>query len=405
MRVRTLKRVDHWLGLSLVALLGPLGLLDRLLGRLLPWRRRGLEVRGRLVVVKILGGGSLLIALPALQALRERYPDVRMTLLCSPGVRPFGEMCGVFDDYAAVSTDSLPRLLRSCLSAYARVFAADTVVNLEIHSKLTGVFCFLTAARNRLGLSLNWNRWQNTLITHSLFYNDSAPIYVAYFQLARALGATIPPMEEVARRFRAHNGLEDCRDAVPADWPRPLVALAPFCSDLTPEREFTPEEWVTVLRPRLAGRTGTVMILGGPADRARSAVLAAVLEAGLPGWRVADLAGRERLAGSARRLAAADELVTIDSGINHIARLLRLPITSYWGPTEPYRRLAPFADGGNETVVYRKIFCAPCVHLMDEAPCLGNNVCMKQYVGPVDQRALDTGWAVHGRPDRAETER
>lgn len=399
MRVRALKRIDLWLGSLLVGLLSPLALL----GRLAPWRRKGLEVQGRLVIVKILGGGSLLVALPALQALRDRYPHVRMTLLCSSGVRPFGEMCGVFDDYAMVSTASLSDLLTSCLTAYARVFAVDTIVNLEIHSKLTGVFCFLTAARSRLSLSLNWNRWQNNLITYSLFYNDSAPIYLAYFQLARALGAEIPPMAAAARRFCAHNGLDKAQET-PPDWPRPLVALAPFCSDLTPEREFTPGEWVSILRSRLPDAAGSLILLGGPADRPRSALLAAALQEGLSGWRVVDLAGCENLIGSARWLAAADELVTIDSGVNHIARLLRMRITSYWGPTEPYRRLAPFDDSDNETVVYRKIFCAPCVHLMDEAPCMGDNICMKQYVEPLDQRALAAGWAVRGRIDRPEAQ-
>lgn len=393
MRVKTLKQADHWLGLALVVLLSPLARLARLVSR----RDHTLEIRDRLVVVKILGGGSLLIALPALQALRERYPGARMTLFCSPAVKIFGEMCGVFDDYVVVSTAGPRQLLTSAAAAFVRLFGADTIINLEIHSKLTGVFCFLLAARNRLGLSLNWNRWQNSLITYSLFYNDSAPIYLAYFQLARALGARIPAMDEAGRRFRVHNRLDTPR-ACPDDWPRPLVALAPFCSDLTPEREFTAQEWATVLRGKFPQEAGTILILGGPADVPRSTRMGAELAAAFPGWRLVDLAGKETLTGSAHWLTTVDELVTIDSGINHIARLLRTPVTSYWGPTEPSRRLAPFADGARETVVYHKAFCAPCVHLVDEAPCQGNNICMKQHLGPVDERAIDSGWAIHGRP-------
>lgn len=392
MKVSSLKRMDHWLGLFIIALLSPLANLLRLLSR----RDHSLVVRGRLVVVKILGGGSLLIALPALQGLRDRYPDVRMTLLCSPAVRKFGETCGVFDDYVEISTRSAFGLMTSCIRAFAGLWAADTVVNFEIHSKLTGVFCFLLGARNRLGLSLNWNRWQNSLITHSLFYNDGAPIYIAYFQLARALGAEIPAMDEAGRRFRAANGLEVAHPR-PADWPEPLIVLAPFCSELTPEREFTPEEWVAVLRERFPDAAGTVLILGGPADVERAAAMARVLAAGLPGWRLIDRAGKETLTGSALWLTAADRLLTIDSGLNHMGRLLRVPTLSYWGPTDPYRRLAPFSDSSNETVVYHKCFCSPCVHLMDEAPCRGLNICMKQYVAPVDQRVLDAGWTIHGR--------
>lgn len=392
MNIKALKQADYFIGTVLAAAITPLAMAARVIFR----RNHGLDVRGQLVIVKILGGGSLLIALPALQALRERYPDTRITLLCSPAVKKFAELAGVFDDYAVISTHSGAAFLASCLRALARIFRADTIVNFEIYSKLTSVFCLLSCARNRIGLSLSWNRWQNALITHSFFYNDSAPIYMAYFQVAHALGARIPAMEEVARRFRAHNGL-DTPCAVPADWPRPVIALAPYCSDLAPEREFSDAQWTEVLAAKFPGVAGTVLILGGPAEEARATRTEAHLTASMAGWRIVSLAGKESLRGSIGWLTGVDELLTIDSGINHIARLLRIRITSYWGPTEPYRRLAPFADAGNERVLYHKIFCAPCVHLMDEAPCRGDNICMRQHIGPVSPDFFAAGWPIRGR--------
>ncbi|MBP2232983.1 ADP-heptose:LPS heptosyltransferase [Azospirillum agricola] len=391
MNLKALKQADYWIGSVLAILFTPLAWVARKVAR----RDHAPEIRGQLVVVKILGGGSLLIALPALLALRDRYPDTRITLLCSPAVKKFAELAGVFDDYAVISTDRAGGFLLSCLHILRMVFRADTIINFEMHSKLTSVFCLLTLARNRIGLTLSWNQWQNNLSTHSFFYNDSSPIYLAYFQIARALGGTIPSMEETARRFRARNGLEEAPPA-PPDCPRPIVALAPYCSDLVPEREFSDAEWAVVLKTRHPGAAGTILVLGGPADKPRAARTQAHLGAALPGWRVIDLAGKESLTGSARWLTMADELLTIDSGVNHIARLLPVPITSYWGPTDPYRRLAAFTDTTRETVLYRKCFCSPCVHTMDTAPCRGNNICMKQHIAPPDTRAAETGWLIRG---------
>jgi len=393
MNLKALKQADYWIGSVLAILFTPVVWVAHRLLR----RDHTPEVRGQLVVVKILGGGSLLIALPALLALRDRYPDRRLTLLCSPAVKKFAELTGVFDDYAVISTDRLGRFLLSCLHVVRMVFRADTIINFEMHSKLTSVFCLLTLARNRVGLTLSWNQWQNNLSTHSLFYNDSAPIYLAYAQIARLLGGQVPSMEEAARRFRAHNGLE-APQPVPADFSRPVLALAPYCSDLVPEREFKDAEWARLILRSHPEAAGSLLILGGPAEQARAARSQAALAAALPGWRVVSLAGQESLAGSARWLTGVDELLTIDSGVNHIARLLQVPITSYWGPTEPYRRLAPFTERARETVIYRKCFCAPCVHTMDTAPCRGNNICMQQHLAPLDGRAAEAGWVIRGEP-------
>jgi ADP-heptose:LPS heptosyltransferase len=93
-------------------------------------------------------------------------------------------------------------------------------------------------------------------------------------------------------------------------------------------------------------------------------------------------------------LRSVDQLVTIDSGVNHIARLLALEITSFWGPTDPETRLLQM-PGLKERVVYNKIFCAPCVHHIDFAPCLGNNICMKQHLGHIDiGKYEESGWSI-----------
>src|SRR5512139_3154974 len=141
------KRLDTTLGVPLLAALKPLVVgLGWLLGR-----DHSLEPRGRILVIKMLGGGSLVLALPALLGLRRAHPELRLSLLTTRGVAPFAQTLGVFEDIVAVDTRSFLRLLLSSGAAWVRVFGADTVVDLEVYSKLTTVFSVLSCARNRLG--------------------------------------------------------------------------------------------------------------------------------------------------------------------------------------------------------------------------------------------------------------
>ena len=131
--------------------------------------------------------------------------------------------------------------------------------------------------------------------------------------------------------------------------------------------------------------------MGGPSDRHRASALESYLKKVLPDLKIDNRVGQTTLLQSASILKAANEFLTIDSGLNHIARLIGgdVHITSYWGPTDPITRLAPFPNL-KETVVYEKLFCSPCVHVVATPPCKGNNICMKQYV-EMDLNQYSTG--------------
>jgi ADP-heptose:LPS heptosyltransferase len=88
-----------------------------------------------------------------------------------------------------------------------------------------------------------------------------------------------------------------------------------------------------------------------------------------------------QLAESLSELARASEFWGVDSALLHYARILGVRSLSYWGPTDPRTRLKPVA-GLEEEIEYRKIPCSPCIHLAEEAPCGGNNLCIKNLFKP-----------------------
>ena len=93
MNLQARKALDYYAGGLGMALLRPLVWLS---GRLLR-RDHTPEVRGSLCVVKMLGGGNLVIAYPALLGLRLRHPDATLSLITVREVRPFADSLGVFD--------------------------------------------------------------------------------------------------------------------------------------------------------------------------------------------------------------------------------------------------------------------------------------------------------------------
>lgn len=386
MKLKTLKRLDRAAGHLLIAVSRPLA---KTLGMVLR-RDHSSSMGPRMVVIKLLGGGSLIVAMPSLLALRQRYPHTRMTLVCTPGVKPFAELMHVFDEILIVDTSSFLALTRTTTKALRQTFLADNVVDLEIHSKLSAVFSLLTCARNRIGFFLDASRWRLGLGTHFLFLNPSSLVATGYNQIAALFDCRVN-MSDTAAWFRAHNELR-----LPTGQHQfsRTVVLAPYCSELGRERELSPKAWVSVFAQKSDMTRTSLILLGDRSRHLDGQDLANSLASTLVECEVVNLIGQTDLRDLPAILGSADEVVTIDSGINHLARLCSRKVTSYWGPTDPSTRLSPI-EGLDEKTHYRKIFCSPCVHVVDDAPCQGNNICMQQHATAIDMASFEArGWSV-----------
>jgi ADP-heptose:LPS heptosyltransferase len=377
--LRAKQWLDDKLGSLLIGLLKPMAMLLGLILR----RDHTLELRGDIVVIKLLGGGSLVLALPALSALKAAHPDRRLSLVCTGGTRAFAETLGVFDDFIVIDDGGALGLIRSGLRALGRCWRVDTVIDLEVHSRLTTVFGCLSCARNRIGFYLDTAFWRRGVATHLFFYNRASAGHVHYEQIARALGAEIAPIDTVSTAYRTTNGLPERRDCPngASDTGR-TIGLGCFCSDLSLERMLNAEDWGRILAARLGPGPVTLTLFGAKQDKQAADHFITSLSAALPDATFVNACGAHDLGGSIRLLDTMDTFYSIDSGLLHIARLIGVETVSFWGPTDPATLLLPKVAGAPEQVSYARIACSPCVHLTEIPPCRGNNICMRAHLDP-----------------------
>jgi len=371
----TLRRkqiLDFYLGGFLILVLRPI---VALAGRVLR-RDHDLRVRGEICVQKLLGGGSLVLAYPALLGLRRRWPEARLSLVCTPAVVPFAETLQIFDRLLVIDDSGPLRLLWSALVAWSRCFRADTLVDLEVYSRLSTVFAALTCARNRLGFFLHEAFWRRGLHTHLIFFNRFSGVWFFYEKAVELLGAQPAPIEECRKQLLV--GLPARRDSAALE----TVCVGCGSSELAPERMLTAKQWQAVFAQRARGSSGRrFMFLGAASDRALADSICRELEQVLPQHRYENGCGALTLPESLAELAAASGYWGVDSALLHYARLFGLRCVSWWGPTDPRTLLRP-NPGLEEEVVYRKIPCSPCVHVAEQPPCRGNNLCIQNLFKP-----------------------
>lgn len=116
----------------------------------------------------------------------------------------------------------------------------------------------------------------------------------------------------------------------PLDLPRPRVGLLP-CSR-RPEKNWPPDRFIETGRALREQVGGSLIVLGGPADAAVSARVAAGI-----GDRAHDYCGRTTMIELLGLVRALDVLVTVDSGPMHIAAAVGTPTVAVFGPTDPVK--------------------------------------------------------------------
>jgi ADP-heptose:LPS heptosyltransferase len=290
---------------------------------------RGALVPGvaKLAVLRANALGDLVVALPALEALRTAYPAAELVLLGSgwhPGFlagRP-----GPVDRCVAVPPttgvrDDLPPAPPEQLEAF---FAAMRAERFDLAVQLQGGGRHSNPLVRRLGARVTAGSQapDAPALDRNLRYTLYQPEVLRFLEVVNLVGAspvTLEPRLAVTAADRAQ------ASRVLPDDGRPLVVLHPGATD--PRRRW-PLERLAAVGAELARKGARLAVVGTAAEANLAARLVGSLEGG-----ATDLAGRLSLGGLAGLLERATLLVGNDSGPRHLAAAVgTATVAVYWAP-------------------------------------------------------------------------
>ena len=264
--------------------------------------------RPRVVVLRALGLGDLLTAVPALRALAAAFGDHERVLLAPSWLQPLVDLLD--GAVHAIADTRGQRALPAALPAAAE--GADVAVNL--HGRGPQSHALLRAAR------------PGRLIAFACGDRDGAGGVVGGPEFRAG-------EHEVARwcRLLSESGIPadpaalDLR--VPGSVRHGATVLHPGAA--APARRWPAARWAAVARAERAADRD-VLVSAGPGEEDAARAVAAA--AGLP--QAAVRAGGD-LGALARLVAGAGRVVCADTGVAHLATALRIPSVVLFGPTPP----------------------------------------------------------------------
>ena len=293
--------------------------------------------------------GDMILSLPALRALRARFPRTRITVLASPSNQALLRPDPSVDEVLVLKAGRLRPLHLMALSPALRRRRFDWVLDpFPEQDPLPVLAALLCGARRRIGFGGSLR----SRLYHAVL---PPPPPGRHFRdlthdLVRALGAAADPgpprpvlLEEehgFARRWLAQQGLSGSA----------LIGIHP--GGTYPSQRWPLTHHAALIRMLRAAALGRVVLLGGEGDGASIAAIRR--QAGFP---LPALVSRD-LRRAAAVLARCRLFIGNNSGPLHLAAALGIPTVSFRGPTRA-GRWTPL--GGPHRVLERpELECLGC---------------------------------------------
>ncbi len=325
----------------------------------------------RVAVVRMLQLGDMLVAIPALRALRARFPRAEITLIGLPWAGSFARRYRGYVDrfvgfpgYPGIAEAPYDAERTACFMAVQRAYGYDLVVQMHGSGGDSNPFALDLGARVTSGYYAG--PCPPDGLEPAAPYPDDLPEVVRCLGLARLLDCPDPggglefPLGAADRaeaaRLLAPLGQKD----------GPWVALHPGARP--PARRWAPDRFAAVA-DRLIRDHGARIVLTGSVDEVETVRQVAEriphpptpsLGARERGSRppTLNLAGYTSLGGLAAVLERMDLFIGNDTGPAHLAEAVGTPTVRVFGPADPLR-WAPL-DRRRHPIVRHAVACSPC---------------------------------------------
>jgi len=337
--------------------------IDKLIGgvaaAMLPAPRAAeLPTPKRLLVIRPGGIGDAVLLVPALRALKERFPQAELVVLAEARNVGAFALCPQVD--RLLLYDRPADLLEVLRGGF------EVIIDTEQWHRLSAVVARLARAPLSIGYATNDRK---RLFSHGIPYSHDDYEAFSFFNLLAPLGITplkrltVPfltvPSEAALRVEALLAGCEAER----------LVTIFPGAS--IPERRWGAPRFAELCQ-RLTLAGFRIVVVGGPGDREEGETI-------VSGCGGLNLAGKTSLVDSAAVIARSRLLISGDSGILHIAAGLGVPSVSLFGPGIE-AKWGP--RGERHRIVNRHLACSPCTRFGTTPRCPDGARCLSEITVP-----------------------
>ncbi|MDD5449861.1 MAG: glycosyltransferase [Candidatus Omnitrophica bacterium] len=326
--------------------------------------------RQNILIIKISAVGDVILSIPSIRAIREKFPKANIKVLVGVKARNSLKGCPYINETLVCDFDGKDRgfigLLK--LSDTLRKCDFDIVVDLQ-NNKRSHLLSFLSLAGLKFGYK---NRKWGFLLNRGI--KDSKDIIGPVehqFRILNSLG--ISSADKKLELWPSKEDEELIENFLAASWVGQRQLLVGI--NLGSSDRWLSKRWPLInfarLCDELSKRYGARVVITG----IRNDMNAAMKLSGMTKSRPIIACGKTNITQLAVLMKRCAVFVTGDSAPIHVATAVKVPYVALFGPTDPRRHVVFSPEGAAAGIAIKKeLRCSPCYR----PRCLLNYRCMKK---------------------------
>ena len=304
----------------------------------------------RILVIKLSAVGDVILIIPSLKALREKYPDAWISVLVGRKSRNIIRNCPYVNDTLVYEETEKYRFLS--LLKMSKLLAKedfDIVVDLQ-NNRISHFLAYFSGAKIRAGHdNRKWSFFLNRKVKGGQM---TLPPLEHQFQVLKLVGLDMFDKElELWTEPRENRKIEEFLRTQWVSSSQTLVGINPGSSPRWPTKQW-PLENFAKLCDELAKRNIRVVITGSEEDRASSEELFQMTKN-----KPVNAVGKTSITELVALIKRCQVFISSDSAPMHIASSVGVPLVAIFGPTDPKRHLVP---PKRFQVFWKEVPCSPC---------------------------------------------
>lgn len=315
----------------------------------------------RILVIKISSFGDIILALPSLKEIKERFPESKVSLLTLNKYSSFLYGCPYVDEVITLNDDYKKFKNILSVSKLLRRKSFDYIIDLQ-NNKASHFISFLTFSRYSFGYSLRYG----FLLNRKVKYNHKDDPLASQERILKLLGITLKNKELIFWDQK-----EEVRFPLPQ---KDLIGINISASKQWESKNWPTQNIIRLIEAIYKNLPSTrVVLIGAQEAKLEASKIENIL------WpRPINLCGKTTLKDLSAIIKRLNVFITPDTATLHLACALKIPTIALFGPTDPARHTVKSDD---LFVFCKKIGCSFCY----KAKCkqTEKNICMNK-ISPQD---------------------
>ena len=308
--------------------------------------------RIKILVIKIGAVGDVVLVVPSLRAIRERFPKAHIAVLVGVDSRYILQNCPYIDELIVYNGPFIRKSLSNFkkLGRTLRKSGFDIVVDFQ-NNRRSHLLGFLSASPKRFGYR---NKKWGILLNYGIKDINAGLTPVEHqFRVLNLLGISLK--NDSLELWPKEEDYRFIDEFLSGQW---LVASQPLVGiNIGGSARWRTKRWpkdkLLQLCKKLADNKMRVVLTGAKHDRELARDIVALV-----GSKPINAVGRTSLNQLAALIKRCSVFISLDSAPMHIAAAVGAPIVAIFGPTDPKRHVPPAEK--HVVVIKKDLKCSPC---------------------------------------------